>query len=99
MAADSPVLPRVDPEVERSRETAARLMEAFARKLRRHRAMRNAANGVERAAHYVQAYSWEEVSAGIERFAMQKPVAALSIAAAVGFVVGSALGRKIFRQA
>jgi ElaB/YqjD/DUF883 family membrane-anchored ribosome-binding protein len=99
MAADSPVLPRVDPEVERSRETAARLLEAFARKLRRHRAMQNAATGMERAAHYVQAYSWEEMAAGIERFAMQKPVAALSVAAAVGFVLGSVLGRKIFRQA
>jgi ElaB/YqjD/DUF883 family membrane-anchored ribosome-binding protein len=89
----------VDPEVERSRETAARLLEAFAQKLRRHRATRNAASGMERAAHYVQAYTWEEMAAGIERFAIQKPVAALSIAAAVGFVVGSVLGRKIFRQA
>jgi ElaB/YqjD/DUF883 family membrane-anchored ribosome-binding protein len=93
------VLPRVDPEVERSRETAARLLEAFAQKLRRHRATRNAASGMERAAHYVQAYTWEEMAAGIERFAIQKPVAALSIAAAVGFAVGSVLGRKIFRQA
>jgi ElaB/YqjD/DUF883 family membrane-anchored ribosome-binding protein len=97
MAADSPVLPRVDPEVERSRETAARLLETFAQKLRRHRATRNAASGMERAAHYVQAYTWEEMAAGIERFAIEKPVAALSIAAAIGFVVGSVIGRKTFR--
>jgi ElaB/YqjD/DUF883 family membrane-anchored ribosome-binding protein len=97
MPADPPALPRVDPEVEHSRETAARLMEAFARKLYRNSVTRKAANGVERAAQYVQAHSWEEMAAGIESFARRKPLAALSIAAAVGFVVGRALGRKMFR--
>jgi ElaB/YqjD/DUF883 family membrane-anchored ribosome-binding protein len=97
MPADPYALPRVDPEVEHSRETAARLMDAFARKLRRNPAMRNAANKVERAAHYVQIHSWEEMAAEVERFARRKPVAALSVAAALGFVVGRVLGRKIFR--
>ena len=97
MQADPYALPRIDPEVEHSRETAARLMEAFARKLRRNTAMRDAVNRVERAAHYVHAYSWEEMAAGVERFARRKPMAALSVAAAVGFVAGSALGRKMFR--
>ncbi|HLI86754.1 MAG TPA: hypothetical protein VKV17_22805 [Bryobacteraceae bacterium] len=97
MSANPPAVPRVDPEVERSRETAARLLDAFARKLRRNRVVRDAAGRVGRAAHYVQAYSWKEMTAGIEKYARRNPVAAISLAGALGFVVGRALGRKIFR--
>jgi ElaB/YqjD/DUF883 family membrane-anchored ribosome-binding protein len=97
MSADPPVVPRVDPEVERSRETAARLMEAFARKLRGNRTVRNAAERVGHAAHYMQNHSRKEIAARIESYARRKPIAALSIAAALGFVAGRALGRRIFR--
>ena len=97
MSAEPPALPRLNPEVERSRESAARLLDAFARKLRRIRALDNAASGVERAAHYVQSHSLKDLAAAMERFARRRPAAALSIAIAAGFVAGRALGKRAFR--
>lgn len=78
-------------EVERSRESAARLLESLAQKVGGSRAMRTAAGGVERAAHYVQAHSVKDVAAGIERAVRSRPASAMAIAVVAGFLIGRAL--------
>jgi hypothetical protein len=97
MSTDLPALPRVDPDVEQSRESAARLLNALARALRRNRAVQNAANGVGRAARYVRASSAGDMAAGLGRLTRRKPAVALSLAIAAGFLMGATLGRKVFR--
>lgn len=78
-------------EVERSRESAARLLDSLAQKLGGSHAVRSAASGVQRAAHYVQAHSVKDVATGIERAARRRPGAAIAIAVVAGFLVGRAL--------
>ncbi len=77
-------------ELERSRETAARLLETLAQKIGAAPGMRSAAGGVQRAAHYVQEHSVKEVLAGIDRAARRRPVAAIGLAVLAGFLVGRA---------
>jgi ElaB/YqjD/DUF883 family membrane-anchored ribosome-binding protein len=95
MSGDRPVLPRVDAEVEQSRQSAARLLENLRRKLRRNLAVRNAAYGVERAARYVRGRSLRRGAAAAKRFIRREPVVALSVALAAGFLLGRAIGRKV----
>jgi ElaB/YqjD/DUF883 family membrane-anchored ribosome-binding protein len=78
-------------EVERSRESAARLLENLAQKVGGSRAVRTAASGVQRAAHYVQAHGVKDVATGIERVVRRRPAAAIAIAVAAGFLIGRAL--------
>lgn len=78
-------------ELEKSRESAARLLESLAQKIGAAPAMRTAANGVQRAAHYVQAHSVKDVLNGIERAARRRPVASIAMAVVAGFLVGRAL--------
>ncbi len=78
-------------EAEKSRESAARLLETFAEKIGANRAVRNAASGVQRAAHYVQAHSVRDVAAGLERAVRRNPAVSIAIAVAAGFLAGRAL--------
>ncbi len=78
-------------EVEKSRESAARLLDTLAQKVGGNRAVRSAASGVQRAAHYVQAHSVKDVAAGIERVVRSRPATALAVAVVAGFLVGRAL--------
>lgn len=78
-------------EMEKSRESAARLLDTLAQKLGGNRAVRSAASGVQRAAHYVQAHSMKEVATGIERAVRSRPVSAMAIAVVAGFLVGRAI--------
>lgn len=78
-------------EVERSRESAARLLETLSDKIGASRAVRSAASGLQRAAHYVQAHSVKDVATGLEKAARSRPVAAIAIAVVAGFLVGRAL--------
>lgn len=78
-------------EVERSRESAARLLDSLAQKLRADRAVRTAAQGVQRAAHYVQEHGVKDVATGIDRIVRQRPAAAIGIAMVAGFLFGRAL--------
>src|SRR4051794_26257059 len=78
-------------EVERSRESAARLLENLAQKIGSARAMRSAATGVHRAAHYVQTHSVKDVAFEVERAVRRRPAPAIAIAVAVGFLAGRAL--------
>jgi hypothetical protein len=78
-------------EMERSRESAARLLDTLAQKVGATRAMRSAASGVQRAAHYVQAHSVKEVATGIEKAVRSRPAAALAVAVIAGYLAGRAL--------
>jgi len=91
MAADEKTLPPFEQELERSRESASRLLDALAQKLRVKRAAENAAYRVQRAAHYVQSISVKDMAAGMERWVRQSPGRSLAIAAVAGFLVGRAL--------
>jgi ElaB/YqjD/DUF883 family membrane-anchored ribosome-binding protein len=78
-------------EVEKSRESAARLLENLSRKIGASRAMRTAATSVQRAAHYVQAHSVRGVATGIDRAVRTRPAASIAIAVVAGFFIGRAL--------
>ena len=71
-------------EMEKSRESAARLLETFAQKIGAHRAMRG-------AAQYVQAQSVKDVATGIEKAVRRSPASAMALAVVAGFLVGRAL--------
>jgi ElaB/YqjD/DUF883 family membrane-anchored ribosome-binding protein len=81
----------IDPDVERSRESADRLLNTLAQKLRINRTVRNAASGIERAAHYVQVSGLKVAVAEVDRFVRQRPGHSLFIAAAAGVLVGRIL--------
>lgn len=66
--------------LERSQETAMRLLESLARKL-----------GATRAADYVKTHSAREMAAEVEDAAIKRPLYALGIAVGAGFLVGCAL--------
>jgi len=87
-------LPRVDAEVEQSRQSAARLLANLRRKLHRNLTVRNAAYSVERAARYVQVRSLRDGVAAVKKLVRREPVLALSIAVGVGFLVGTALASR-----
>jgi hypothetical protein len=78
-------------EVERSRESAARLLDSLAQKVGANRAVRTAASNVQRAAHYVQAHSVKDVATGIEKAMRNRPGAALAVAVIAGYLAGRAL--------
>ena len=91
MAGDETALPRIDEELEKSRESAARLLDSLAQKLRFPGAVRHAATGIERAAHYVQVHSVKDVATGIGRLVRRRPAPTLLLAVIAGFLVGRAL--------
>lgn len=78
-------------EVEKSRESASRLLDSLAQKVGGNRAVRRAASDVQRAAHYVQAHSVKEVATEIERAVRSRPASAMAVAVVAGFLVGRVL--------
>jgi ElaB/YqjD/DUF883 family membrane-anchored ribosome-binding protein len=78
-------------ELHQSRESAARLLENLDRKIGANRAVRNAANTMNRAAHYVQVHSARDMAAGMERLVRQRPAYSIAAAVVAGFLVGRAL--------
>ena len=78
-------------EVEKSRESAARLLESLAQKIGAAPVVRSAAGSVQRAADYVQAHSVKDLFIGIDRAARRRPAAAIGIALVAGFLVGRAI--------
>jgi hypothetical protein len=87
MGADF-TLPRVDPEVERSRESATRLLNALAQKLRASGVVRTATQKFHRA---VENHTVEDMAAGIGRFVRRYPVMVISVAFVAGMLVGRSL--------
>lgn len=78
-------------EVEKSRESAARLLDSLAHKVGANRTVRRAATEVQRAARYVQAHSVKDVATEIERAVRSRPASAIAVAVVAGFFVGRAL--------
>jgi hypothetical protein len=78
-------------DLEKSRESAARLLESLAQKIGTAPVVRSAAENVQRAAHYVQDHSVRDIFTGIDRAARRRPVAAIGIAVVAGFLVGRAI--------
>jgi ElaB/YqjD/DUF883 family membrane-anchored ribosome-binding protein len=78
-------------ELDRSRESSARLLDNLARKVGGNRAVRSAATGVNRAAHYVQVHSARDVASEIEQLVRRRPGYSIAVAVAAGFLVGRAL--------
>ncbi len=82
-------------ELEQSRQSAARLLEAFARKLGsvggRMPFGRKAAGSFGRAARYVQDYAVRDMAAGIDRIVRKNPVPSIMLAVVAGFLVGRAI--------
>jgi ElaB/YqjD/DUF883 family membrane-anchored ribosome-binding protein len=81
----------VQAEFEKSRESAARLMESLAQKTGAVRAVRGAASGIGRAARYVQDRSVSDLATVMERLVRQRPAYSIAVAVVAGFVVGRAL--------
>ncbi len=78
-------------ELAQSREVAARLMDNLARKIGASRPVRSAANGVQRAAHFMHGREWKGVTAGIARCVQGRPAASILVALVAGFLIGRAL--------
>ena len=78
-------------EVERSRESAARLLDTLAQKIGASRAVSTATTTVRRAAHYVQTHSVKDMAFEIESAVRNRPAQAVAIAAVAGFLAGRAL--------
>ena len=91
MAADEPVLARIEHELESSRELANRLLDSLAQRLRVKRAAYNAAAGVQRAARYVQHHSVRDMASAVERRVRRRPAASLVLAVVAGCLVGFAI--------
>jgi ElaB/YqjD/DUF883 family membrane-anchored ribosome-binding protein len=85
-------------ELDKSRETAARLLETLAQKIGSTRAVRTAANGVHRAAHYVQAHSMKDVAAEIEGAIRLRPVLSIGVAIVAGYFFGLAIRSRGLRE-
>jgi ElaB/YqjD/DUF883 family membrane-anchored ribosome-binding protein len=75
-------------ELEQSRESAARLLDALARKLGTVGGMRGAACRAGRAARYVHDHSVRDMVAGIDRFVRRYPVPSAALAVVAGFLAG-----------
>ncbi len=81
----------LESELNKSRESAARLLDNLARKIGASRAVHNAAGGLHRAAHYVHGYSAKDVVTGIERLMRRRPGYSIALAVVAGFVIGRAI--------
>jgi hypothetical protein len=81
----------VQAEFEKSRESAARLMESLAQKTGAVRAVRGAASGIGRAARYVQDRSVSDLASVMGRLVRQRPAYLIVAAVVAGFLVGRAL--------
>jgi ElaB/YqjD/DUF883 family membrane-anchored ribosome-binding protein len=81
-------------EVERSRETAAQLLDTLARKIKAAPAIRQAASGVQHTARYLREHSIKDLASGIDRVVRRRPGAAVMVAVAAGFLLGSAIRRR-----
>jgi ElaB/YqjD/DUF883 family membrane-anchored ribosome-binding protein len=80
-------------ELDKSKQSSARLLDDLARKVGSNRTIRTAAHGVQRAARYVQEHSAKDIAVKAERLMRRQPVATIAIAITAGFLAGRALRR------
>jgi hypothetical protein len=78
-------------EAEKSRESAARLLETLARKVGSHRLVRDATSGIERASRKAQSLSAKDVAIGIGRAVRSRPASAMALAVVAGFLIARAI--------
>jgi hypothetical protein len=78
-------------EAEKSRASAARLLDTLARKVGSHRVVRGATTELERAGRQVQSLSVKDVAIGIGRAVRSRPASAMAIAVVAGFLIGRAI--------
>lgn len=81
----------LEAELERSRASAARLIDSLAEKLRARPAMREATARISRAAQYVQDSSVKDIAARVNRLVCRRPLTLILVAAAAGFLTARAL--------
>jgi hypothetical protein len=82
-------------ELERQRQSSAKLMNTLATRLAAFASMgTRAAGNAQRAAYYVQSSSPKELVTGLERWIRRRPGSSLLAAAAAGFLIGRALRRR-----
>lgn len=85
---------QLEAELERSRETSARLLESLAAKLRARPMIRQAAGQFSRAARYVQTNSVKDWAGRIHHVVCGRPAVSILAAAAAGFLIARALRRR-----
>ena len=86
MAVDHTALARLDPALERSRQSAAKLLNRLAGKLRIQQTAREAAIGVKQASQYAHSQPMKDMGTEIGRFLRRNPVPAISIAVVAGYL-------------
>jgi ElaB/YqjD/DUF883 family membrane-anchored ribosome-binding protein len=84
----------LEAELEKSRASAARLLENLAEKLRTGPVVRQATDRIGRAAHYVQDSSMKDMAGRVKRLVRERPALAILVAAAAGFLAVRALRRR-----
>ncbi len=82
---------KLEAELERSRETAARLLESLAVKLHSGPILRQASSGFNRAAQYVKDSSVKDYGSRLNRIIRRRPATSILIAVAAGFLAARAL--------
>ena len=81
----------LDVELEKSRASAAHLLDTLAQKLRARPVIRQATTGIGRAANYVHGGSVKSLAARLNRTVRKRPVTCILIAAAAGFLTARSL--------
>jgi len=85
-------------ELERSRESSARLLYNLGQKIAASRTVRSAAAGVQHAADYVHEHGWRGMASGVGRAVRKRPGTAIMIAAAAGFLLASLARSRFDRE-
>jgi ElaB/YqjD/DUF883 family membrane-anchored ribosome-binding protein len=83
----------LESELNKSKQSSARLLDDLARKVGSNRTLRSATQGVQRAAHYVQEHSAKDIAVEAERLMRKQPVVTIAVAITAGFLVGRAIRR------
>jgi ElaB/YqjD/DUF883 family membrane-anchored ribosome-binding protein len=83
----------LESELNKSKQSSARLLDDLARKVGSNRTVRIATRGVQRAAHYVQEHSAKDIAVKAERLVRKQPIVTIAAAVAAGFLVGRAIRR------
>ncbi len=97
-AAD-PMPPRLAADLEKERQSSARLMDKLSESIKANipskeearEMLHDAGTKVQDAARYVREHYLKEVTSGVEGYARRRPAASLAVAAAAGFLLGRAL--------
>ncbi|HUB33979.1 MAG TPA: hypothetical protein VMA31_13145 [Bryobacteraceae bacterium] len=82
-------------ELEKSRESAAQLLERLAQKMGASPALHSTANRVHRAAHYVHTHTVKDALRRTERVVRKRPGYSIAAAVVAGFLAGRVLRSRL----